>query len=254
MDRRAFVVLLSLTRIKNSLSGLRIGKTGAGFTLIELIISMTVLTILAGLLFGPFDDLYTSNTRNLKSIVQVGDTRSALRAVQQQVELSNGFLASNSVSDPLRSTAWSWTGSSTTDRVLITSSYATTTSGVNKQILTTGSPACTPEINNSIYFVDNRVLYRRTLTNNNNSVTPCAGGSWDQRHTCAPRSTNARCQGSDAKLADNVTAFSVQYYDSSYSGTPLSSPTGATTVMLTLTTDAGDGPVTSKMRITKANG
>lgn len=151
---------------------------------------------------------------------------------------------------------WAWTGGGVNSRVLITSNYATTTNAVSgiKEILKVGA-SCTPESNNIVYFVDNQTLYRRTLTNRN-VATPCGGAVWDQRHTCRPGSASAstRCQGSDAKLADNVTQFSVTYYGSSYSGTALSNPSGATTVMLTLTTDAGDGPITSKMRVTKANG
>jgi prepilin-type N-terminal cleavage/methylation domain-containing protein len=249
MDRRAFVVLRSLTKIRDTPTKLA-AKASAGFTLIELIITMGILALLAGLLFGPMDDLYVSNTRNLKSIVQVGDTRSALRAVQQQVELSNAFLPGNVVNDPLRSTPWASTGG----EVLITSNYATTTDATGSKKILTAGVTCAAESNNIVYFVDNRTLYRRTLTNRN-VVAPCGTGvDWDQRHTCTPGNTNAKCQGSDAKLADNVTQFSVEYYEFPYTSTPLGSPTNAKTVMLTLTTDAGDGPITSKMRITKANG
>jgi prepilin-type N-terminal cleavage/methylation domain-containing protein len=236
-----------------------------GFTLVEVIVVMAVCGILTGLLFGPLNDLYTFNAQGLSSVVQATDTRSALRQMEKVVALGNSF-APQSTADATGKT-WRWDdATSLLDKPLIVSSYATqlNVSG-NKVIATQYSTICAnlPQqmSYNTVFFVKNNALYRRVI-----KPTPaltCDGNPIDQKNTCeSPSSYPTTCSGTDAKLLDDVTGFTVQYFDTSASVTGIT-PTSDSqfpafkTVTITLTTTVGPGSVktivTNSLRMSLIN-
>jgi prepilin-type N-terminal cleavage/methylation domain-containing protein len=243
-----------------------IHRASKGFTVVELIVVITVSGLLMTVLFGPLNDLYQDNTRGVKSVIQVADTRGALRFIQHNVSLGYSFLNTNQITDPT-GTSWTWTGSGTTSRVLITRNYATTideavdTSGTRALLYGSGACSATPLFNNIIYFVNNGTLYRRTIKN---TTSTCAGAV-GQKQTCTAGYTNPACQATDAKILSNVTNFTVDYYDTASSTTPItnqysdtSAPGAAKTVVITVTARSGTGAIdtttTSSLRITRLNG
>lgn len=226
-------------------------KSAEGFTIIELIIVILVTGVLIGLLFGPLDDLYTANNQGLKSTIVTSDVSSAMQTIRQTASISISYDATNSIPDP---DGTLWPGSSSSSDVLITSNYATSTdSSGNKTIVTAGSP-CSIQSNNYIFFVKDRILYRRTLTSKG-ILTACGSASWDQKQTCAARATYPRCEATDSKLLSNVDSFAITYYASAASSTT-TTPAGAKAIQVTIkiNTPGSSKPVTSKMRIKRTNG
>lgn len=257
----------------------------SGFTIPELLIVMSVSAIAMALLFGPLNDLFKDNTVGLQSIIQTADTRGALRQIERRVTASDSFLATNNITD--RSTSnnstytWNWQGSGTASRVLITENYGTdlandTNDGAGNIVLT--SPTCditAPQTINYVYYVKNSALYRKTITQL--SYPPTCGGTVQQKRSCATTVTNpAYCQINDAWIVGDVSNFSVDYYSSPSTSTPLDSNNGtpphtkysagtsssvpgtASTIVISLTLTRGSGTntvtTTSQMRLTKING
>lgn len=230
----------------------------AGFTLVELLIVVLVSSILAGMLFGPLNDMYTSNNHSLKNVVQVTDTRSAMRLLERNITMANSF---DDVVTDHTGENWRWTGSGPTSRVLITQNYATTidesqdTAGARTLLF--AAPDCTmPLMNTYIYYVRNETLYRRLMKSTD---TPCSG-SIAQKQSCL-----SGCPAVDAKLLTKVTSFTVNYYDTASNPTPLADqytnnavPSNAKAVVVTVTAKSGDGSVdttsTQSLRITRKNG
>ncbi len=245
-----------------------------GFTIVELLIVMVVGSILMVLLFGPLDDLYQSNVRGTKEVIQYTDVHNALRSIEHDISLSTAFNKANTITDPTGK-LWSWTGDGSGKRTLITTNYATTIDEGNdtagaRTLVFSGTGCKTPLTNNYVYFVSNGTLYRRLLRN---TTTPCSGYSIGQKQTCAVGDTDSACKGVDAVIATSVTKFTVDYYGTSSSTTPLDSdggspphtkytnsaaPGNARSIVITLTAKNGNGSnaVTSSgsLRITRVNG
>src|ERR1700758_2790857 len=129
-----------------------------GFTIVEVVVVLTIASILAGVLFGPLNDLYDDNSRSIKTVIQTADTRGALRLMEHNVGLSTTFLASNAVADP-GGTIWNYSNSGIYN-VLITSNYATNLDeiadpGGTRTLAFTGATCTTAIENNYVYFISN---------------------------------------------------------------------------------------------------
>lgn len=243
-------------------------RNNRGFTVVELMIVILISGILATVLFGPLDDLYTSNTRGLKSVIKTADTRGALRTIERKISLSDSFYGANQITDPSGAT-WAWTGTSSTSRVLITGNYATTideaADPTNARALVYDSTCTTPLMNNYIYFVSNGTLYRRTLKNTTLPASTCGSLTIGQKQTCATSNTASYCEGKDAAILSDVTSFTVDYYTNAGDSTTIPDqyvtdtiPESAESIVLTLTAKSGDSSLdstsTSTLRITRVNG
>lgn len=238
-----------------------------GFTIVELIVVITISGLLAALLFGPLDDVYVSNSRSIKNVIKVADTHGAIRSVEHLLSISTGFY--NTLADHT-GTNWDWRGNGSTNRVLITSNYATypdesqDPTGIRTLLYPCG--VTTPLINYNIYFVSGGTLYRRTMLS---TITPCSGSN-GQHQTCATIS-GPTCPSSDAILLTDVSSFTVDYYANSQDTTPLNdlgtghtqytdntAPLNARSVVVTVTSKSGPGSIdttsTSSIRVTRLNG
>lgn len=246
-----------------------------GFTLPELMIVIVVLGVLIGVLVTPLDDLYSANNQGLKEIVETGDVQGTLRDIESELVMAVEFDNANTVSDPSGSngntsspTQWVWTGiagDGTSNRVLIAHMYATTelpktdTDGTRQLVYE--NDCTTPAINNIVYFVKDSVLYRRTIRS---AATPlCNGLTIAQRTSCAVGVVSGACASAprDAKLIDNVSSFTVNYYQNPNSTstianqyTSTSAPGNSQTVSITLTAGVAPAEKTSTIRITRLNG
>lgn len=234
----------------------------SGFTIVELIVTITVAAILAGILFGPLDDLYRSNVKSLTKVVQTTDTRSALRNIQENIALSSEFLDQNIVADP-DGTTWAATDGGGNNTVLITSNNATDIDAnldtTNARQLVTDLGCNTPVKNNYVYFVSNNTLYRRLIKNI--STATCNSMAIGQKQTCAANYSSQpykdSCQGVDATILTGVSSFTVDYYALPADTTTITDPTNATTVVLKVTSVRGIGNNTTSfntsLRISRVN-
>lgn len=256
-------------------------RRDAGFTLVELIIVLLVSGILAGLLFGPLNDLFYSSSAGLATVIRDSDNRDALQNIQQSVSLSTEFLESSTLQGTINGpisgdgTPWSFNSAAGSDSgqfPLITRNHTTTELSTSDEdgsrSMLYQSNCIDPLMGETVFFVKDKKLYQRYLRGTpasvciNGSVTavpsPLPGSSplIAQKRSCVMAIPD--CERRDSVIVQNVEAFTVQYFSSPSSSTPLPSPTGAKTVSIKLTTFTGIGTnkktSTSEVRITRVNG
>lgn len=219
-------------------------KRISGFTIVELIVVVTVMGLLIGLLFGPLDDLYVSNTTSAGQTTQDSDTRSALYRIATDLTYANGFIGSITTPvTPLGAgsdngvAGWSATSGSSTDiHVLMASVYASDaaeSASNRKPIAVNQNPlaGCSASYiesqiasqniakNTYIYFVRNGNLYRRTMVNSP-QLAPTIGLNLPCTTPYQKQSCASGCTSRDALLVKNVTQFKIEYYSDTV--TPLS--------------------------------
>ncbi|HUO61910.1 MAG TPA: prepilin-type N-terminal cleavage/methylation domain-containing protein [Candidatus Bathyarchaeia archaeon] len=230
-----------------------------GFTIVELLIGITVLTVLMPVVLLTLSDLLRSATGALGLNVQDTDTKSVLRSINLELAGVYTWNTSLAVATPLGPTnntstpeTWSYCGingtsdcSVSTNRVLIAYQNATNkapTDTTRQPVFanTAGSCDTSQPINivhyANIYFVapdttdpSYNDLYRRTVVNPD-GYTVCGGVVPYQTNTCA-RSvlSNAGCKDAsnvshaDAILLTHVISFNVDYYPTP-NGTAIANP------------------------------
>lgn len=215
----------------------------------ELLLAITVLSILTPVVLLSLGDLYRSNISTLNRSAQNTDTVSVLRSIQNELQSITGLDTALPVAIPLGPTnstttseTWSYCGingtsdcAASANRVLIAYTNATDKAYTDKTRLPVFSNAngCNPANPTSIiqvaqiYFVapdankpSQNDLYRRTVVNPTGATT-CNGTVPYQTNTCATSVlSNAGCKDSsgnthsDAVLLTNIQSFNVDYYAS----------------------------------------
>lgn len=259
-----------------------------GFTIVEAVVTMVILSIIIPVFGVILNDAYRS-AFNLNGRLQAtGQMQQALDYMNDTARNASAYLAT--IPAPYTDAygannqgtgsgnAWSYKGNSTTDRVLITASYATTTTALNtgRQPVFENTPDfnCTsqmyyqPELQFiTIYFVHQTTLYRRILTDT--STPLCPGNAQAQKQSCPPYLTpplDVSCKANDEILATDVTNFTVAYYqiatagsstviDPTYSSTDPTILSAADYAIVTIseTTNHGSQNSTVTQRLTKVN-
>lgn len=232
-----------------------------GFTLVEIVIVVTVCGILTGLLFGPMNDLYLANTQGLTSTVQSTDVRSALRQMEKTIQLGNGFIYNVGFPD-VTGKQWQWNDTEAQAGVrlvgnpLIVSSYMSETIGSDRTLAVQATPVCTylPVVLNyyTVFYVRDATLYRRTIKPT--PSTTCDGGTVEQKNSCLLPATTTNCQINDAVLLRNVTGFTIAYYTNSTDKDAVTNIAGSAqfatfkTAVITLETSIGTGSAQARAR------
>ena len=211
-------------------------KTSA-FTLVELLIAMTVGAIALAIFYNVLMSAFNSSSATNKQVRATTDIKRALNFMDNDTVLTTDFLTAvpsqyDDAYGPHRlgtdgSEAWSYKGSSADNRVLLLQNLATTQNGggSDRRPIYINSPSfnCSDTMSRqpklmyaAIYFVYQETLYRRLLTDK--SQTLCPGQTPYQQQTCPPDINHATwdssCQANDIVLATNVTKFEVSYYQS----------------------------------------
>lgn len=214
----------------------------SGFTVVELMVAIAVLSAITVGLFALVINLVGTASRTIETTKQVHETQSALATIQRDVARSNRFLATDPLGDqnPANSN-WDFTGNSTDDRILIMQNRATSLSSVadNRQPLyriyvASGSiqtgcitpnpsavllPGATVEAEylTLIYYVQSGVLYKRTLVQPPPIASVgCPSSSSYPKRTCTDPSSSTKpvnCALRDVVLAQNISRFNIAYYD-----------------------------------------
>lgn len=256
-----------------------------GMTLVEVIIVIAIIAIMvpvfAVVLIGSYRDSSHTNER----VQLINQAMQGVRFMEDGVKAANSYVVA--VPSPYADAygpnnlgtsgaqAWSYKGNSSTSRVLILSSYATTEALLGTGRLpvyrSDGTFNCTtqkqyqPKLEFlTIFFVRNGTLYKRIL---NDRVSPlCAGEVQAQQESCPPEisagSLDMSCQTRDEVLARNVVNFNVTYWQDTYlsqiDAYNSSDPTildGADYITIDLGMSAYNGQVTHSVteRMTKLN-
>jgi prepilin-type N-terminal cleavage/methylation domain-containing protein len=232
-----------------------------GFTLIEVIVVITVAAILTPIVLNALGDYYYANIYSLQQTTQNTDARSVLRSVEDDLAYSPGFLASFNAPDPLlgpsNSTGGSRSWIANRDKLIATTYTTATVSGQRVPVIDQRTPSddCSqPEAGmmlrtTIIYFVatdlnDSSVsnLYRRTIVGDPASLCPGTPTTFNQKTTCRANVTAGVCArstqtGVDAVLMRDIDSITLQYFAQPNDTTPMSAtanPASATAVSLTV--------------------
>lgn len=257
-----------------------------GFTIVELAIVVPILIVTVIVLFESLFSLVRSSALNRTAIDITYETQNALSAIENDTILTNTFLPTtdSAVTDPYKPTThsgqWSYLGNEAGDpnRVLILRVYNTTGNplSVDRKPAFLTDEGCDPSTiyfnevlqYNLIYFVQNGTLYRRHALDTTKSTceTPYQKQSCPSLATLGLPSRHTACAADDEVVARNVREFSVQYYPSKNSTTPIAvyepsadpdAVTAAAAVDVSLTlarpTYGQDVSNSSSIRIAKVN-
>lgn len=243
-----------------------------------------ILPVIAAVMIYAYRGANDANSR----VQATSQLKQALGSMESDVRLATDFLTivPAGFSDPYGQTnsgtsganAWSYKGSGAGQRILITSNLATTARNGNdgRQLvyINSGNPKYDCAGNKyyqpiltytTIYFLNNKTLYRRILTNTSSPLcTPQT-----QLQTCPPylsASWNAICKANDEAVATGITKFDVAYYrlngsqpstqiDPTFSSNNSTVLEDADYVIITLTATSSSGSTsyTMNQRITKVN-
>ena len=227
-----------------------------GFTVVEVIVVVTVLSLLTGIVLQTLGGFFNDNISSLGKAAQDTQTRGVLRQIVRELSNTNGFMTDiTSLSQPLGrndQTTWSYLGNISsqpfydsaqkTNRVLIATSTATDKANSDPTrlpIFINAGLGCDPSLspialNALVFFVAKNPttgkydLYRRTITNVTGG-TLCSNIS--QQQTCSPAAVSSYatiCKGVDANLLRNIDSFTVDYFTSPNDALPISNQYGGT--------------------------
>ena len=214
------------------------------------LVEVSIVIVMLGIIFPVFMMLVVNSYRDTFALDDKQRTSSqimqALSYIEDTVTNSNAFMATlpTPYVDPYGKNnagtagveAWSYKGTAPTDRVLIVQNYATTTNALNTGrqpvFKNTVDFNCTTEMSYqpqltyaTIFFVKDSTLYKRLITDRTSAL--CPGNVQYQKLTCPPYiaapGRNAACQANDEVLVNNVSNFSISYFQlaAAATGTPV---------------------------------
>lgn len=218
-----------------------------GFTVVEILIVVPIVVLMIGIFITAVVSMTSEVLTSRGANALIYNIHDALNRIEQDVKLSNGYLATNSftLTAPQGmddSTSMPFVNTSSQGSALILSSVATTNNPLSssRNVVHSNTPnACNslqvdqnaPITTNIVYFVKNGALWRRVVMPANyttvgfgcNSITKTNATIWQQA-TCAPYiPIGAFCKANDTKLTDgiiNATGFIVNYYSTPDSTNP----------------------------------
>ena len=175
--------------------------TEGGFTLVELLIGITVSVILSGVILGFMAGEIDQSTVATAKAALLSQAEVGLGRVNIDIRLSSNADDQNRWPDsyaPVSGNAYSWTSNGTT---LI---LATAAQGSTNNILWQDASEYIPYKNNLIYFVKNGNLYKRTL------AAQVSGNA--TKTSCPAQYASSSCPADEIVLS-NVASFAVSYLD-----------------------------------------
>jgi prepilin-type N-terminal cleavage/methylation domain-containing protein len=196
-------------------------RSQSGFTLTEVLIAIVVTTVVVIVLTSflmsnlQTSTLETNKANILREVELSTDTITRDVRLSANADLNNRNPDANNPSGS--SNQFGWTSNSS---VLVLATAATNTSGA---IIFSDPANYVTTKNNIVYFVSNKVLYRRTIAAN------VSGNK--AKTTCPSAKVTSTCPA-DKALLKNVTNFQVTYRDGSNNSV---TPTNARSVEVSLT-------------------
>lgn len=258
----------------------------AGFTIVELAIIVPILIVSVLVLFESMFYLVRVAAINRTQTALIYENQNALNIIEADAVLTTTFLPTTdtNVTDVYKPTSnagqWSYLGDTqdSATRVLILRAFNTTTNPLSADRVPSFLSALgcdTDDIYsndilqyNIIYFVKDGNLYRRRALDTSQATceTPYQKQSCPSLETLGLPTRDTSCAADDELIATDVTAFSVQYYQTKNSSTPMDvynvladpdtvSVAAAVDVSLTLARDAyhQNTVYTSSIRIARLN-
>jgi prepilin-type N-terminal cleavage/methylation domain-containing protein len=173
-------------------------KDSRGFTLPELMVSISLIAIISVSLLAIITNYFVTITRNNTMIDMTVDSQNLLRSAVEELRYGAGVRDSNTITDPNSPGGWN---TSNANFVIIIAVPAV--DGNRDYIIDTSTGS--PYINELVYFKQGTVLYKRTLAN------PSATGN-SLMTSCPQALASASCPA-DKKLHANVNDMVFTLYD-----------------------------------------
>lgn len=184
---------------------MRTPRSQAGFTITELVISITVAGFLVAVLFiATF--YYYANTAQAQAGADLGlQSQSILAQMTEDIRLADAISSTNAITDA-NAPVGGWVTSDPSN-VIIIESPATDSS----RNIIYDSDSGLPYRNEYIYFTSGSQMYKRVLAN------PSAAGN-TAKTTCPADAASSSCPA-DILFSDNVSNLSFTFYDASGNST-----------------------------------
>lgn len=212
-----------------------------GFTIVELLISITVVGVLLFSVFGSVVYYFTQMTRNTLMIDMTTDSQNLLRNVAENIRFGVGVEHSNTISDP-NAPAGGWNTSNASFIIVI----AVPAVDASHNFIIDPNTGY-PYDNELVYFKNGVQLMERTLAN--------PGAAGNSLMTSCPSNLATNTCPADKFLADNVTNMVFTLYDQDNATT--TDPTQARSVNVNLalskSTFGGTINLTNNIRATLRN-
>lgn len=174
-------------------------KSSKGSTLVELLVIITVTSILAIVFLDTITNFYSVITRNNASSDLTITSQNLLRSTVETLRVGDGVRQTNSISDA-NAPGGGWS-TSNSDFVIVIASPALDSSRSYIIDPSTGSPY----MNELVYYKNGALLMQRVLAN------PDATGN-SLKTTCPPEIATANCPA-DKQLAEYVKTMLFTLYD-----------------------------------------
>lgn len=194
--------------------------TEEGFTLVEMLVTMTIIGILALGIANFIVTWLASATLSSTKANLLSNAELALDTMSQDIRLSGDVDATNRWADTNGPGGNQYGWSSGTSTVIL----AKIATDKTNNVIYSDAAKYIPQKDDEIYYLSGTTLYRRTLKSdsaNDSAVT-----------TCPPASATASCPA-DTTIATNVSSWSVAYYDNT--GTVTATPDNARSVQIAIT-------------------
>jgi len=176
-------------------------KSEKGFTITELVISITVASILALVLFAATFYYYVSAAQSQAAADLALESQTILTQLTEDIRLSDAIASTNALPDPNAPTG-GWATSDPSNILIIESP----TVDSNRNIIYNNNTG-DPYRNEFIYFQSGTTMYKRILANSS------ATGNTAQT-TCPANKANSSCPP-DRLFSANVSNLSFTFYDAS---------------------------------------
>lgn len=186
-------------------------RSEAGFTTIEIMIAITMMSVIALVVLDFFVDNLISYHRNESQVMLQANTRQAIDALSRTIRSAQGVEATNSITDANQTGGWS------TDANTIV--LATPSLDSSQNPIYADASHNTLYTDNIILYVDSDIIYRRVLANPNASGNAAIT-------TCPPSAASPSCPA-DSRVVEDIATLTLAYDDPS--------PEQAQSVDITLT-------------------
>ncbi len=227
-----------------------------GFTLIEMLIIAPLVILLIGSFVVFIVSLTGGGLRSRDQNVMAYDVQNALNTIEDDATFATAFVSQTAttqftegfasyqyfpIATPQGSNddATNYTTSANGPLLIAAAATTTTPLSTSKQLVYLNTPdsscsAGTLVTNNPyevlyVYFVRDGSLWRRVIMGNTSVYSLCNGPAW-QKASCSTDDISSYpsvCGAEDSKLLENISTFSVSYYNSASGTSPVSAYTWA---------------------------
>lgn len=171
----------------------------SGFTVVEVIMALTIAAILSGVLLMVTFRFYTNAVQAQQTAELALESQTLLGQLTEDLRLSAGVRGTSTITDANQPSGWA---TSDANNILVIASPATDSANNIIYDPLTGDPYA----NEFVYFLQGEVMYKRTLKNTN------APGNITNA-TCPEATASASCL-EDRVFSENVSGISFVMYDS----------------------------------------